>query len=201
MNKALLFINGLEPKNVIQNKEYKLIGCTDGAYKYARSLDFTLDFIIGDFDSIQFDVSYEDQKFILAEDQNKTDFEKALEYLISQGITDVDVYGATGLEHDHFLGNISTAIQLKDKIKIIFYDEYGMFYFAEKKEKIITRKGATISLIPFYKVEKIETKGLQYSLNKEDLEFGTRIGTRNKAIHSEVEILHKKGNLLLFVGN
>ena len=90
--------------------------------------------IIGDFDSIG-DTSQIDAqvKIIRNLDQDSTDFDKALAYLIENGVSQVIVYGAGGLSSDHFLGNLSTAMFWKDKIKIEFYDRYGSFYFIGKE--------------------------------------------------------------------
>jgi thiamine pyrophosphokinase len=59
----------------------------------------------------------------------------------------------------------------------------------------------TVSLIPFPTATEITTKGLQYSLNKEDLVFGKRIGTRNKAIEKQICINFTSGNLFVFVNH
>ncbi|MEJ6675688.1 MAG: thiamine diphosphokinase, partial [Polaribacter sp.] len=48
---------------------------------------------------------------------------------------------------------------------------------------------------------EVTTKGLQYPLNREDLVFGKRIGTRNKAIENQIEIHFKTGNLFVFVNH
>ena len=200
MNKeALLFINGEVPKNVSINKKYDLIGCTDGAFSYAKKIT-NLDFVLGDFDSIEYTENEKSTNhFIVREDQNKTDFEKAVEYLIEKGVKKVDVFGATGKQHDHFLGNLSVSIQFKKKISITFYDDFGRFFLAKKVEKINTLPNTIISLVPMGKVKNITTKGLQYALLDEDLKFGKRIGTRNLAILQEIEIYHKKGELFIFI--
>ncbi|MDD7913505.1 hypothetical protein [Polaribacter ponticola] len=45
------------------------------------------------------------------------------------------------------------------------------------------------------------TEGLQYQLNKEDLIFGKRIGTRNKAIKNDIQITFKNGELFIFINH
>ena len=44
----------------------------------------------------------------------------------------------------------------------------------------------------------VETEGLKYTLNNEDLELGEREGTLNICISNKVSIKFKKGDLLLF---
>lgn len=199
MNKALLFINGLEPKNIPSNlSDYSLRICTDGAFRYVKNFPFSIDYLSGDLDSVELSEVPEEIKIIHTPDQNKTDFEKALEFIIAKGITAVDVYGATGLEHDHFIGNLSTALNMKDKIRITFFDDYSQFFFSGKRTSFTDVKGKIISLIPFFKAEKIITKGLEYPLYLENLTFGDRIGTRNRAIENEVQISYENGELLIY---
>lgn len=203
MNKALLFINGEPPKNLPEFFSYKLIACTDGALDYLLKFDSEivskLDFISGDFDSHE-RLDFVNEKFILTPDQNKTDFQKSLEIILEKGIPNVDVYGASGGEMDHFLGNLSVADFMKTKIEIRFFDEFSSYYFIPKNFNISGVKGKMISLFPFPKAESITTQGLKWPLYKEDLKMGERVGTRNIAENDEVVIQYAKGNLLIFIG-
>lgn len=198
--KAVLFINGCPPQDFPNIITYSLVGCTDGAFHYLNKYQSMLDFIIGDLDSINKIIINNSSKFLIREDQNKTDFEKALEYLLERNIEQVDVFGATGLEQDHFLGNISVAMKFFKKIHITFFDSFGSFFFVKKQSQHKVRKGANISLIPIKKVKKIITTGLMYQLNSSNLEFGNLIGIRNQSIEENINISFKKGKLLLFIG-
>ena len=57
-----------------------------------------------------------------------------------------------------------------------------------------------ISLVPFPAAEGVTTKGLNWSLNNENLSLTSRIGTRNFACEQEVAISYEKGNLVVFIG-
>ena len=209
-NKALLFINGDSPKTIPNLSGYDLIACTDGAFHYLKQLKFPLDkldFISGDFDShkIEEEIIQQAQnhqfEIIETPDQNKTDFHKALELILKKGFENIDVYGGSGGEQDHFLGNLSVAYAFKDKLNLQFFDEYSSYYFIPKNFSISDVKGKMISLMPFPIAKNIETKGLKWPLNREDLILGERIGTRNIAENKDVTIKYKKGDLLIFVGN
>ena len=209
-NKALLFINGDSPKTIPNLSGYDLIACTDGAFHYLEQLKFPLDkldFISGDFDShkIEEEIIQQAQnhsfEIIETPDQNKTDFHKALELILKKGFENIDVYGGSGGEQDHFLGNLSVAYAFKDKLNLQFFDEYSSYYFIPKNFSISDVKGKMISLMPFPIAKNIETKGLKWPLNREDLMLGERIGTRNIAENKDVTIKYKKGDLLIFVGN
>lgn len=167
MKKILLFLNGLPPKKMPNVEKYRFIGCTDGAFNYLINCNFFINFILGDLDSIKnYLKSNYNYKIIISKNQNKTDFEKFLDFLIKKKIYNVDVFGATGLEHDHFLGNISVALKFFNKMKITFFDDYGKFFLIHNKGYYKVRKGSNISLIPLNKVYKVSTKGLKYSLKK-----------------------------------
>lgn len=209
MKKALLFINGEPPKKFPNLSDYELIACTDGAFHYLRELNFPLeklDFISGDFDSHINDEEILQSKvhgfeIIETPDQNKTDFHKALELILKKGFENIDVYGGSGGEQDHFLGNLSVAFAFKDKANLRFFDEYSSYYFIPKNFSISDVKGKMISLMPFPIAKNIETKGLKWPLNREDLILGERIGTRNIAENKDVTIKYNQGDLLIFVGN
>ena len=203
--KALLFINGVPPKILPAFQAYFLISCTDGAFHYLKEKNFPLeklDFISGDFDSHSgIDENIYAEKFIYTPDQDKTDFEKALEILQARGAKKVDVYGASGGEMDHFLGNLTVAFKFKDHLKITFFDEFGSYFFSPKNLVLENVKGKTISLYPFPVAEKITTEGLNWPLMKENLDILTRIGTRNFAAENVVKIQFEGGNLILFVSH
>lgn len=197
--KAFLLLNGSAPKSFPDTSEYQLVCAIDGGYNHFKSLNIKPDLVIGDFDSI---LNIPDTiESIHTPDQNYTDFDKALQILEKKGIRNIDVYGGSGKEHDHFLGNISTAIQWKEKLNITFFDDYGTYYFIPKDYETTNVSNRIVSLIPFPFASEIETFGLQYPLKKEKLVFGERIGTRNKAIKDSIQITHKEGNLLIYISN
>ena len=204
MKTALLFINGTTPKNLPNTEGYAIIACTDGAFHYLKEKNFSLeklDFISGDFDSHSgIDENIYHEKFIFTPDQNFTDFQKALDILKSKGIKKIDVYGGSGGEQDHFLGNLHVAFLFKDLMEITFYDEFSSYFFIPKDFEINNVEGKMVSLLPFPKVENLVTDGLNWELKNEDLEITKRIGTRNFATKSTVKISYSDGDLLVFIG-
>ncbi|MBP7173666.1 MAG: thiamine diphosphokinase [Cloacibacterium sp.] len=204
MQKALLFINGEPPRQLPDPNGFDLVACSDGAFAYLKTKNFPLekiDFISGDFDSHSGeDAEVYQNKFIHTPDQDKTDFHKSLEIILKQGCSEVTVYGASGGEQDHFLGNLHTAYLFKDELKIVFFDEYSSYFFIPEHFTIDNVKGKMISLVPFPMAENVTTKGLNWSLNNENLSLTSRIGTRNFACEDKINISYEKGSLVLFVG-
>ena len=197
--KVFLLINGEPPNSLPDLSGYDLVCATDGAYQYLLENNIIPDFISGDFDSLE--KKPENIEVIPTYNQDFTDFDKALQILFDRNYVYVHVYGASGQEQDHFLGNLHTAIQWKEKLKLTFFDNYGFYFLADKLTKLKGVKDKTISLIPFPKVTDVITSGLQYALNKEELVFGGRIGTRNKALENDIEITFKMGDLFLFIND
>lgn len=200
----MLFINGDAPKMLPDAGQYELIACTDGAFHYLKNMGFPLeklDFISGDFDSHSgSDENIYHKKFIHTPDQDKTDFHKALDLILEQGFSTVDVFGGSGGEQDHFLGNLTVAYTFKDKMNLKFYDEFSEYYFIPPSFSVKGVNNKMISLYPFPYVENITTKGVNWPLTNGSLSITSRIGTRNFAVEDEVYIEYEKGDLLIFIG-
>ncbi|WP_243456756.1 thiamine diphosphokinase [Polaribacter batillariae] len=164
-----------------------------------KSKNITPNFISGDFDSLE--EIPEDIEAIQTSNQDFTDFDKMLQILSDKGFYKIDVFGASGKEQDHFLGNLHTALQWKEKLKLTFFDNHGYYFLAEPNTFISNCLHKTVSLFPFPTATNITTKGLQYPLNNEDLDFRKRIGTRNKAIENNINITFNSGDLFIFINH
>lgn len=197
--KAFILLNGSAPSYLPDLSEYEIVCAIDGAYNYFEANNIVPDLVTGDFDSIHsIPTSIEVLK---TPNQNFTDFEKALQILKQRGFYHIDVYGGSGKEHDHFLGNISTALQWKIGLNITFFDDFGKYFFIEKSIYLTDIIGKNISLIPLPIASGVVTEGLLYPIKNETLTFGERIGARNKASENEVEISLEKGDLLIYISH
>lgn len=201
MSEIALFLNGLAPKKIPDLSQYKKIYCTDGAYNYLRLWSIKPDVVCGDFDSLNREEIPNDIEVVELLDQNFTDFEKTLELLKQRNYTIIHIYGSSGMEHDHFLGNLSSALKYKDEMNLTFFDDYSSYFFADNSTILNDMNNRTISLYPFPLATSITTKGLKYLLKGEDLEISQRVGTRNTIIENEASIEFKEGNLLIFIKN
>ncbi|MFA5620009.1 MAG: thiamine diphosphokinase [Weeksellaceae bacterium] len=199
--KVLLFLNGEPPIRIPDFTQFDKIFCTDGAFVYLKQRGILPDVITGDFDKIRQTELPETAEIIQTPNQEFTDFEKSLQIILERGFSEVHIYGGSGKEQDHFLGNLSVCFKFKDEMKLIFYDDYGYYFFADYKTELNGYKGRMISLFPFPETLGITTKGLLYPLNDEDLKMTGRIGIRNQAVDDEVLITYNKGDLLIFIKN
>ena len=197
--KVFLLLNGEPPRTLPDIADFDLICATDGAYHFLAENNILPNLVCGDLDSSQ--EIPKNIEVIHTPNQDFTDFDKKLQILLDKGFTEIDVFGASGKEQDHFLGNLHTGIQFKGKLQLTFFDNYSRYFLADKSTEISDCKDKIISLVPFPKVTSITTEGLQYALNKENLTFGERIGTRNKAIKNNIKITFESGNLFIFINH
>jgi len=197
--KVFLLLDGEKPKKIPNLSSYTMACATDGAYHFLKEKNISLDFISGDFDSIQ--QIPENIEVIETPNQDLTDFDKILQILFDKGFYNIDVFGASGNEQDHFLGNLHTAIQWKKKLNLTFFDNHGYYFLADKQTTIKNCKNNIISLVPFPKATNITSIGLRYQLDNETLIFGDRIGTRNTAVQPEIKISFTEGNLFIFINH
>lgn len=201
MKTAVLFLNGEAPNETAINHalshspEFTL--CTDGAYQYLVELQIRPDAIIGDLDSLTNKPQEIDIYHI--EDQNTTDFEKALQFLVERKFEYVVVLGSTGGQHDHFLGNLNAAFKFRNDLKICFFDQTQYFFLIDQTHQFKTKTGNLVSLVPFPRAQIIKMQGLKYTLTNETLDITDRVGTRNSATQDEVSIEVSSGALWIFV--
>ena len=106
---VFLLLNGEKPTKLPDTSKYEVICATDGAYEYLRENQIQPHFISGDFDYLT--LLPEGIETVPTPDQNFTDFDKILQILWDREYKNIHVYGASGKEQDHFLGNLHSALQ------------------------------------------------------------------------------------------
>ena len=174
----------------------------DSAIERVLELEIKVDVLLGDFDR-GFDATYYKEKqypleIVYAPNQDKTDLEKAFDYLIEKGHKAVNVIWATGKRADHTITNLTNIVAYRNLLKIVILDDHSKVYLLpETFEKWYTAN-TILSLIPIGKVSGITTQNLFYSLKNEDLTIGYRTGSSNHVIQDGiVSISHSNGDLLL----
>ena len=207
MNQYILFLNGNINVNhcenyITENFENFKIFVTDGAFnkiKNNKLISKKINKVIGDFDSLKYNA--DNFLFHLDKNQNNTDFEKALNYLLKKDIKELYIFGASGGEMDHFLSNMSIAKKYKNKLNLIFIDEYSKYFFTKKIQTVKSMKNKMFSILPFPFATNIYYKGLKYPLNGENLTLGESTGVRNYAKENTVSITYDNGDILLFISH
>jgi len=165
-------------------------------------LGIKVDVLLGDFDR-GFDANYYKEthypiEIIHTPDQNKTDLEKAFDYLHARNIPAVNVVWATGKRADHTITNLTNIVNYRDKLKIVIIDDHSkVFLLPRKYEKWYTEK-TLISLIPIGEVTGINSTNLHYPLKEDTLTMGYQTGSSNFVTKDGIVVIdHKTGDLLL----
>lgn len=175
----------------------------DGAFPKICELGFKVDYWLGDFDSSNpkeaAELEWQDSvEIVQAPDQNKTDLEKGIEFLMEKGASEVNIVWADGKRLDHMLSNMSSLVKYSKLVKLVLWNDWSKVYVLPRQFEKWFAKGTILSLLPAPKAEAVSTKGLKYSLQNEDLEFGIRTGSSNEAsTDGMVSIQHQEGNLIL----
>lgn len=173
----------------------------DHAIERVMELGIKVDVLLGDFDKLEVE-KYKHLQFpieiVHTPDQNKTDLEKALDFLISKGHLAVNVLWATGKRADHTITNITTIAGYRDLMKIVILDDHSKIFLLPRKYVKWYPEKTIISLIPIGTVCGIVTKNLKYPLQSESLTMGYRTGSSNEVLQDGVvTIEHEEGDLLL----
>ncbi len=204
---ALLIANGesCQPELLGQLLEWSpVVVVLDHAIYRVLDLGIKIDAWLGDFDRIA-DADFETIRtrqypldVIHTPDQDKTDLEKGIEYLIERGFPAVNIVWATGRRADHAITNMTNIVRYKDRIRIVLFDDYSkIFPLVGRFEKWYAAK-TPISLIPVGTVTGIQTEGLTYNLHHETLTLGYRTGSSNEAAQDGfVRITAESGDLLI----
>ena len=178
----------------------------DGAIHRVLDLGIKLDIVLGDFDKTEnWDELLANQQpveVVHTPDQNKTDLEKGLDFLIAKGHKAVNILWATGKRADHHINNLSTLAKYKDQITIVMLDDHSRIFNLPNQFTKWYPANQNISLIPLGSVFGLTTKGLTYNLQNEDLHLGIRTSSSNKTeADGLIEIKFDSGNLLLMECN
>lgn len=202
---ALIIANGESCSNELlgQLLEWSpFVVVLDGAINRVIDLNIKIDVLLGDFDSknhaLETIQNQQPVKIIHTPDQNKTDLQKGIEYLIERGFEAVNIVWATGRRADHNLSNVTDLVRYNNKIRIVLFDDYSKIFQLPKKYQKWYTAGTPLSIMPVGTVHGITTQGLLYNMNNDTLRLGYRTGSSNcVATDGMIMIEHTEGDLLL----
>jgi len=209
-NKVLIITGGYTEetvlKNLVMQKQYKMIIAVDRGLTAADAINLPLDFIVGDFDSVSKSLleKYQEASTCILSfppEKDKTDTQIAIELAIEKGATSIDLVGATGSRMDHMLANIHMLmIPLQKDINAYIIDQNNRIYL--KKRSFTLKKcnqyGDYVSLLPFSEqIHGLTLKGFKYPLNYITLEVGSSLGISNEIVEDLAFIEFTDGILVV----
>ncbi len=202
---ALIIANGESCSNELlgQLLEWSpFVVVLDGAINRVLELGIKIDVLLGDFDSKNHAVeqiqSQQKIEIVHTPDQNKTDLQKGIEFLIDRNFDAVNIIWATGRRADHNLSNTTDIVRYQQQINIVLHDDYSKIFQLPKRYQKWYVKDTFLSLMPVGVVSGVTTQGLSYNLQNDVLTLGYRTSSSNSAAQDgQVIIEHTEGDLLM----
>ena len=210
-NTSLIFSGGLTPNDAtldiartIQNVD--LVIAADSGLHTAQKLNMHVDFVVGDFDSVDASAlaratSAHTQAIRHSADKDFTDLESALLLAVDKNSQHIIIVTAGGGRLDHQFGFVAAMFNPKlcnCKVEALWQSNRLFALQGPATCDFATQIGDTVALQSFSnKSEKISTSGLQWQLTNESLNnFETR-GVSNIATNEHVSVSVELGQLLV----
>ena len=197
-------ITGFAKQKLIEFAKKMPVICADGGANHAFSLGLTPTLIIGDNDSIsaeatKFYTKKQVEIITLAKKKTLTDDEAAVKMAMQRGASNIHAFGVFDGRIDHMLANLCLLINYGKKLEnLSFYGENFIAYYCGHELEFFGKEGDLVSIIPFSpKIKKVYLEGMAYSLEGQDLFFGSTRGNSNILLEPRGRIHHEGGNLLV----
>jgi thiamine pyrophosphokinase len=191
--KSFLCLNG----NLPDQRLFKVLNlpliATDGAANLLAAKNITPDMIIGDLDSVQQELLV-DGHFLKDDDQNSSDFQKAIKYMKIENLMPAIILGVNGGYIDHILNNINIFLETKS----MFYDESIIGLTLDGYHVFNLKIGTKLSLFGIPTC-RISTKGLRWDLDKNELTFPGFNSCFNRTNSENIVINVTQGTSLLLL--
>ena len=178
----------------------------DGGASNTLKMGLVPDVVIGDMDSIKFEVKEKIRErcaktryISTSPKKDESDTQLAVDYALGLGVKKLIITGAVGDRIDHTLANIIllSSPGLEDIDARILTDNSDMFVI-RKPVTINGHPGKTVTLISLSPYTYFtETRGLKYELRKEKLIFSPVRGLSNEFIEKKAHLGIREGLLLV----
>ncbi|GAB3016363.1 thiamine diphosphokinase [Spirosoma pulveris] len=174
----------------------------DSAIWRVLDLGIKVDVLLGDFDrDLDLDAIRAQQyplEIVHTPNQDKTDLDKGIDYLIERGYPAVNIVWATGRRADHSLTNMTNIVRYKDQIRIVMIDDHSKIFPLVGRFEKWYEAGTPISLIPVGTVTGYTSEGLKYDLQNATLTLGYNTSSSNEAARDGfVRVEAQTGDLLI----
>jgi thiamine pyrophosphokinase len=165
---AVVIANGEYPtrKEVLEIiNAAPLTVCCDGAADNFIARGGVPDIIIGDMDSLSDENKARYSDIIIHKaDQETNDQTKAVQYLLSRGITRIAIVGATGRREDHTIANIAlTAEYMAMGAEVVSYTDSGCFIPCRNNKTLQCTPNAQVSIFNI-NATALRSEGLDYPI-------------------------------------
>ena len=157
------FPSAAMPLHILQRA--KIVVCCDGGADEYIAKGFVPDIIIGDGDSLSAENKERFADIIHYDaDQETNDQTKAVQFLLSKGLRNIAIVGATGKRDDHTLGNIALLAEyLRMGATVRSYTDYGVFIPCSDSNTFNCKAGAQVSIFNI-SATNLKSEGLTYPI-------------------------------------
>lgn len=203
MNKTLIVGGGRFPTNIKLKEIIKECNCiigVDKGYEFLVDNNIKVDFLLGDFDSINNKFKIDDSIEIIKypSEKSMTDMDIAIEKAIEINSDEVIILGSTGTRLDHTIINIFLLKKLLDNnILATIIDDNNEIQMINNKVKIKNDHFKYISIIPIMDNTIVTLKGVKYPLNDMIINFGDSLPISNEIIDEYANITTNKYTILI----
>lgn len=212
MNKVLILTGGYVDiqwaKEWLADKKFDYCIAADRGLMYADRLGLDIDFLLGDYDSVDERVLERYKKKVDFEvypcEKDYTDTHLAIMTAVQKGASDIYILGAIGTRMDHTMTNIGNMKAALDSgVNCHIVDKYNCIYLVNNDTGIhlIKKKeqyGKYVSIVPMSEEVVITLEGFKYCLNKYILKQGLSICQSNEIENDEASIIIHKGLAAIF---
>ncbi len=172
----------------------------DGGANLARVAGLTPDAIIGDLDSVSSATrrAFAHLTWQHIPNPNKTDLQKALDFLVKHRCRQATLVGFTGGRPDFSFGNLLAVYPYAKKLDLCLAGNGWRIYPVYRHRKFTAKRGERVSLLPLKNCRGVTLSGLQFSLKNACLPLGTTRSLSNRVTASTFAVSLTNGFLLVY---
>ncbi len=179
-----------------------LVVAADGGANHLARIGVRPAAVVGDLDSIRTSVRgwVGEDRMVARPDQEFTDLHKTLAYAFDErGARKVTVLAATGGRLDHAIENLALLGRWAGRGEVELLDEEHRIVAVSGTFSATAAAGATVSLMPLGRCERVWTQGLRWALDGEPLDLAGRTSVSNVADGGPIEVRAEGGIVLVFL--
>ncbi len=191
----------------LEKERIEQIICVDGGLRHAYERKLNVDYIVGDFDTIDPSIIqyYKEYTNVPIREYNRikdsTDTDIALSLAIQMKPERIYIVGAIGSRMDHTLGNIHILKKaLLSKVPTYIVNEHNRISMWNQSITLIKQNmfGEYVSFLPFTeRVDNLSLKGFKYPLENCTMVNGESLGISNEIVDETAYVEFYKGILLM----
>ena len=181
-------------KEYLKNQKISAVICADAGLDTAAALGLSVDYAMGDFDSVSPQgLEYYRKKPSVGQgtefisyppEKDATDLHLVLDWVVDKRPQEILIIGATGRRLDHFLASVNILmIPLEHGLPAYIIDGHNRLYLL-KDSHVFRRSevfGKYISLLPLTEsVTGITLRGFKYNLENGEMRIGDSLGVSNE---------------------